>query len=477
MHDQDEGQSLAADTQERRVRHTGLFGSQSEDDAAQAEEIDFKMVTFSLAGKEYGIDIMMVKEIAKFDEFTYVPNTPSFVSGVYNLRGDIISVIDMRKLFNLPAPERAENEPYDGLILRLETGLIGVVVDSIAKVVGIASNTIQDPHPIFADVNLKYISGVVEHDEKLYIILDAERVLCANATAVSHSENIAADRTVRHATPAAAPDVIEDAAAVDPEGATAVAATTPDAPAGGIASTQIVENLSQTLAAVAGFYVSDLNREWVLNRTNEWRDSGKNLSLSTDAECAEFLSGFYTPQKNRLWNAAEIESARALFSGLEAPIQAWHPGCGEGYESYALACVLRSLHADAQIKVFASDNDLLRVSTAASLRFEPGTIPEFYEPYVVDGVHASSFSDEISSLIVFEFSELTHTTAVPPVSIVLVRDMLSFVPEAEQQRIVGLIAEQIQRPGIVITGRSEDLSSLTACSEIRSEAFRAWSIR
>ena len=52
------------------------------------------MVTFSLAGKEYGIDIMKVKEIAKDNVFTFVPNTASYVKGVYNLRGDIISIID-----------------------------------------------------------------------------------------------------------------------------------------------------------------------------------------------------------------------------------------------------------------------------------------------------------------------------------------------------------------------------------------------
>jgi len=60
---------------------------------------DFKMVTFSLGGKDYGIDIMKVKEIAKFSQFTYVPNTPPFVRGVYNLRGEIISIIDLRLFF------------------------------------------------------------------------------------------------------------------------------------------------------------------------------------------------------------------------------------------------------------------------------------------------------------------------------------------------------------------------------------------
>ena len=73
------------------------------------EKVDFKMVTFSLAGKEYGIDIMSVKEIAKAGRFTYVPNAAPFVRGVYNLRGEIISVIDLRIFFHLPRSARRRN--------------------------------------------------------------------------------------------------------------------------------------------------------------------------------------------------------------------------------------------------------------------------------------------------------------------------------------------------------------------------------
>ena len=74
--------------------------------AIRADKVDFKMVTFSLAGKEYGVDIMSVKEIAKAARFTYVPNASTFVRGVYNLRGEIISVIDLRIFFHLPPSAR-----------------------------------------------------------------------------------------------------------------------------------------------------------------------------------------------------------------------------------------------------------------------------------------------------------------------------------------------------------------------------------
>jgi len=109
---------------------------------------DFKMVTFSLGGKDYGIDIMKVKEIAKYAQFTYVPNTPPYVRGVYNLRGEIISIVDLRIFFHLPV-EKKINKAESVLILRLEDYIIGVIVDSIDKVVSISSEDIQLPHPIF----------------------------------------------------------------------------------------------------------------------------------------------------------------------------------------------------------------------------------------------------------------------------------------------------------------------------------------
>lgn len=68
----------------------------TEEQSEKMSFIDFKMITFSLSGKDYAIDIMKVKEIAKAGRFTYVPNTSSFVLGVYNLRGDIIPIIDLR---------------------------------------------------------------------------------------------------------------------------------------------------------------------------------------------------------------------------------------------------------------------------------------------------------------------------------------------------------------------------------------------
>ena len=443
-----------ADSGELRVQ-TGLFGSQVEEAEQAAEEIDFKMVTFSLAGKDYGIDIMSIAEIAKFDQFTYVPNTPPFVAGVYNLRGEIISVIDMRIMFNLPAPQRREGEPAEGLILRLENGMIGVIVDSIAKVVGISSNSIQPPHPIFADINLKYISGVVEHEERLYIILDVERILGESSE----------DETI---------GVALESGEVESEGEKPTEAATATSEDAGIA----VDFASQTLETLRGFHVTTLNKEWVTERVREWADeNGRDSQVSSEEEVDRFLKPFFSPHTGSFLSDKYIDSLMKLMpETLSGLINVWNPGCGRGYESYSLAVALRAKYPDARIKVWASDNDLLNVSSAPNLTFGAGDYPAIFEDKVVEGSQGLTFAADIKDSVVFEFSDILHENAVPPCDLIMMRDVLSFLPTRDQGRVVSMIREKSKEDTVVVVGRNEDLRAAGGFVEVSKGEARAFRI-
>jgi len=157
------------------VKDLAQLNADLQEQKERADTVDFKMITFSLAGKAYGVDIMNVKEIAKADKFTFVPNAASFVRGVYNMRGDIIPIIDLRQFFHLPQDKKADGQE-NMLILRIHEQVYGTIVDKIDKVVGINHENIQPPHPIFGDINIKFISGVVEKEGELYIILDVVRI-------------------------------------------------------------------------------------------------------------------------------------------------------------------------------------------------------------------------------------------------------------------------------------------------------------
>ncbi len=436
-------------------RYSGLFSNADPDEADEREEIDYKMVTFSLGGKDYSVDIMKVAEIAKFDRYTNVPNTPGFVSGVYNLRGDIISLIDMRLMFNLPVPERAAGEPEEGLILRLDSGLIGVIVDRVDEVVGIPSRLIQPPHPIFADVNLRSISGVVEHRSRLYIILDMERILGDAEESRPQRESGTDDPAVpaQEAPRATRPHSADPGAAV--------------------------EFVAETLRSLAGFVMTDLNRAWTAQRLRSWSDTHDGrVEITSEAEVQEFLQPFYSPYNRALWGDDYLEAFRALLPpGLEGNVHAWNPGCGPGHESYSIAWLLRASYPSARIRVWAADTDLLDVSMAPSLAFDPATIPAFYDPFMTEADGAFGFNAQVRETVLFEFSDVRHVQTAPPCDVIVIRDVLSFLQEQDQRRVISLIAEQTAATTLVVTGAHEDLQEISDYVEVSRGPVRAYSKR
>jgi purine-binding chemotaxis protein CheW len=319
----------------------------------QQELVDFKMVTFTLGGKDYGVDIMRVKEIAKFYHFTYVPNTAHFVRGVYNLRGDIISIIDLRSFFNLPVHEQAEGEPENGLILRLENNMLGIVVDSIDKVVGISSRQVQPPHPIFGDINVKYISGVAEYDERLYIILDVDRIFTREEETDENQPSIQ-DRIDKHR-----PETGSDGS-----GTASPPATPHQENAKQSDDTEVQRRfLADGLQAFSSYYVTPANHGWFSRRVDEWvaerRANGSEYQLKEPADAEAFLRPFFSRFTGAFWREAYLEAFQSQLHATEATVyQVWNPGCGSGHESYSIAASLRVRFPEKQIKIWAGDKDL-----------------------------------------------------------------------------------------------------------------------
>ncbi|MFP4301541.1 MAG: CheR family methyltransferase [Spirochaetaceae bacterium] len=413
-------------------------------DEQQSEQIDYKMVTFSLGGKDYGIDIMQVKEIAKFFQFTYVPNSPPFVRGVYNLRGDIISIVDLRLLFNLPVQRKPEGSAENGLILRVENNHIGVIVDQIDKVVGIQSDSIQPPHPIFGDINIKFISGVVENEGRLYIILDVERIFRKE----DEEEKSLSERTgfmrgsgVKKAR--------------EPE------TTRYEGPPERDETSAAYAFICETLETFIGFHVTPLNERWIRERFQEWLQrrsaQGRELQLRSREEAEEFLAPFYSRFTGQLWPGEYLdEVARAVPLNPGSVIQVWNPGCGEGAESFSLTVLLREQYPEKQVKVWASDNDLLGISNAANTIYDRDRVPERYEPYIVDGTNGPTFSSDIKNSILFEYSDLTNATGLPAMDLIVARDVLSFFDEKSQERVLEAMIETLKPDGYLILGEREE---------------------
>ena len=406
-------------------------------DSTQAEQtrVDFKMVTFTLAGKDYGIDIMKVKEISKASKFTFVPNAAPYVRGVYNLRGDIISVIDFRHFFNLPVEDAGEADFDNMIILRLEGHVIAVIVDTIDKVVGIASETVQPPHPLFGDINIKYISGVVEEEGRLYVILDVERIFGAEEST---------ETSLRTEVPAA-PTMTVDAVP-----------STVGSTANVVKEDVDIGFIEETLITFLSFHSSPVNSEWIRNRFTGWKKQrGEEVQLANEQDAEAFLSPFWSPFSSAYWNAEYLSKiASFLPEGHKGNFHVWNAGCGSGFESYSVACMIKDTLPGAHLKIVAHDNDLIRISTA------PGLSPDIslgapYDRFISEG-GKGGFNKEIKDSILFEYHDITHDNTLPKLDMAVMRDTVSFLSPERQSYVFGVLEEVMKPGGILILGTHEE---------------------
>lgn len=136
-------------------------------------------LTFSLAGEEYGVDILGVQEVKVWTRVTVLPNTPGYIKGVLDLRGSIVPIIDLRARFGM------ESVDYDSttviIVLKLKIDLrdriIGLVVDSVSDVLDIRHSEMRTTDQFDIRSRSEAITGVATVNSKLVIMLNAAKLM------------------------------------------------------------------------------------------------------------------------------------------------------------------------------------------------------------------------------------------------------------------------------------------------------------
>lgn len=155
-----------------------MAGSYSTNRDDSEKEQLMQLVGFQIGKELFGVDILMVQEIIRQVSITAVPNSPDFVEGVINLRGDIIPVIDLRKRLDLYIKKDHLNEHNWILILDINGRVTGFIVDKVTEVLKIEESAIEHaPDIIVKGLENQYIRGVVDIESKLLILLDFNRIL------------------------------------------------------------------------------------------------------------------------------------------------------------------------------------------------------------------------------------------------------------------------------------------------------------
>ncbi|WP_129596505.1 chemotaxis protein CheW [Anaerophilus nitritogenes] len=132
-------------------------------------------VIFKLEGESYGVDIMNVKEITEYKQTVKVPNTPNFVDGIINLRGEIIPIINLKKRFHLE--DIGIHSDTRVIVIHLKEKQVGFVVDEASQVLRITEENIEPAPDMIVGVDKKYITGVGKLEDKIVLLLDLEYVL------------------------------------------------------------------------------------------------------------------------------------------------------------------------------------------------------------------------------------------------------------------------------------------------------------
>ena len=142
-------------------------------DSSQGEVL--RWVTFQLDREMYGVNVMQVREVLRYSDIAPVPGAPAYVLGIINLRGNVVSVIDTRMRFGLPPSEITDNTRI--MIIESERQVVCILVDSVAEVVDLNTNEIDDTPNVGTEESAKFICGVCNREDDLLILIDLYKLL------------------------------------------------------------------------------------------------------------------------------------------------------------------------------------------------------------------------------------------------------------------------------------------------------------
>lgn len=136
---------------------------------------ELQIVGFRVGRETFGVPISLVHEIVRLPDITAVPEAPDYVEGVINLRGKIISVIDLRKRFK--EREITRNKKNRILVVEVDGKMVGLIVDAASEVLKVPETEIDLPPNVFEEGELNYVTGVGKLRGRLIIMIDLTKIL------------------------------------------------------------------------------------------------------------------------------------------------------------------------------------------------------------------------------------------------------------------------------------------------------------
>ncbi len=159
---------------------------------AQEEKVKEELqqyLTFVLDEEEYGVPILSVRGIQGWERTTPIPNSPNYVMGIINLRGEVVPIVDLRRRFGLEPVEYSTNTVV--IVVRVEQGdtekTVGLVVDAVADVHDIKNDDMRESPDFGSAIKQEFVRSLGLIEEKMVIILDIDRMVDWRELASSES--------------------------------------------------------------------------------------------------------------------------------------------------------------------------------------------------------------------------------------------------------------------------------------------------
>jgi purine-binding chemotaxis protein CheW len=150
--------------------------------AGEAGQAGREYLSFVLGESQYGIDILKVQEIRTYETPTRIANTPPFIKGVMNLRGNIVPIIDLRVKFGLPE-QRLDTQTVV-IVLNVAKRTVGVVVDGVSDVVAVPASEIKPPPEFGGALDTRFLQGLATIGEQMLILIDIERMMTSREMSI-----------------------------------------------------------------------------------------------------------------------------------------------------------------------------------------------------------------------------------------------------------------------------------------------------
>ncbi len=160
----------------------------------ETQSRETQIVGFRVGRETYGIPIVALSEIVRVPEITAVPDAPAHLEGVINLRGKIVSVVDLRKRFNQPATALTRHNRI--LVVEHRGRLVGMIVDAASEVLKIAESEIEPAPAIMKEGGLDCVTGLGKYQKRLIILLDIDKVLTVRENAPQSTKEEPATATL-----------------------------------------------------------------------------------------------------------------------------------------------------------------------------------------------------------------------------------------------------------------------------------------